>query len=73
MKKNNMENTTINIGNDLKIKYMETNSQTTLSFKFLEESLNEYFNNNENETKKLISFIKNKRETKTEINLKLTK
>ena len=73
MKKNNMEDTTINIGNGLKIKYMETNTQTTLTFKFLEECLNQYFNNNEEETKKLISFIKNKREIKTETNLKLSK
>jgi hypothetical protein len=65
---NNMNNTLINIS-DGKIKCHETKTQTPLSYSFLFQCFNDYFNNSE-ESNKLIIFIKKKRGCKKNVCLK---
>lgn len=70
IKKNNLEHLKVNIDNS-KIICNNTSSLPSLSYKFLEESLNEYLQNKE-ESKNICSFIKKKRESnkKKSISLK---
>lgn len=56
----NITNPTIKIEQGF-LKIDSLNLQQSLSFKFLQECLNEYNKNNINETEKIINFIKNKR------------
>ena len=65
---NNMSKTLINIS-DGKIKCHETKIQVPLSYSFLLQCFNNYFNNSE-ESIKLINFIKEKRGHKQNICLK---
>ena len=68
MCENKMDKTLINIS-DGKIKCCETKIQTPLSYLFLIQCFNIYFNNTE-ESKKLIDFIKEKRGYKKNVSLK---
>ena len=54
-----IKNPTINIS-DGKLNLIETKQANTLTYKFLETCLEEYFNNSE-KTKEIIEFIKSKR------------
>jgi hypothetical protein len=56
---NNINAPTINIS-DGKLQLIETKQANALTYKFLEECLNDYFKD-EKETEKLINFIKSKR------------
>tara|TARA_B100000902_G_scaffold398667_2_gene466312 strand:- start:308 stop:661 length:354 start_codon:yes stop_codon:yes gene_type:complete len=56
----NIKNPTINIS-DGKLNLIDTKQANTLTFKFLETCLDEYFNNNNDKTKEVIDFIKSKR------------
>lgn len=55
----NVKPPNINIS-DGRLRFIETNVANTLSYKFLEECLNEYFDNLE-KSQELIEFIKRKR------------
>ena len=70
LKENNMTDTTINIS-DGKLNFGTTQSFTTLTFKFLEECLNDYFND-DNKTKEILKYIKNKRNINYTNNIKRT-
>jgi len=56
---NNINSPTINIS-DGKLQLIETKQANALTFKFLEECLNEYFED-EQKTENMITFIKSKR------------
>lgn len=66
---NHLQDSIININNGQHLKYTEQNSQTSLSFKFLEECLLKYLNNKE-ETNNILEFIKKNRISKKEVILK---
>ena len=53
-----------------KLKLVENNVSNPLTFKFLEESLLKYYNNDQDEVTKLIAFLKNSREYKKNYHLK---
>lgn len=69
MEDNQMSNTTINIS-DGKLKLVEQNISSPLTYKFLEESLNKYFNGNNEKTKDIIDFLKENRQVKKNTFLK---
>jgi len=56
---NNMKPPNVNIS-DGKLGFVEVNTANALTFKFLEECLNEYFDET-SKTKELLEFIKSKR------------
>tara|TARA_B110001450_G_scaffold151894_2_gene141743 strand:+ start:13748 stop:14095 length:348 start_codon:yes stop_codon:yes gene_type:complete len=56
---NNMKPPNVNIS-DGKLGFVEVNTANVLTYKFLEECLNEYFDESK-ESKELINFIKSKR------------
>ena len=67
MNENSLENATIKIG-DGKLRLVETSVPQTLTFKFICESLCEYFEDDEDHeelVKEIITFIKEKRNIKT--------
>lgn len=59
---NNLENAVIEIS-DGKLKFQQNKQTTPLTFKFLEECLNECIQNEE-QVKQIIKFVKSKREFK---------
>jgi hypothetical protein len=59
---NNLENAIIEIS-DGKLKFQQSKQTTPLTFKFLEECLNECIQNKE-QVKQIIQFVKSKREFK---------
>lgn len=59
LNENNMNNTVINIS-DGKLNFVNSLNYSILSYKFLEDCLNEYYNDKD-KTKDMIDFIKNKR------------
>lgn len=61
-KKNNLSNSTVNIGNE-KLKFVNSKLQPPLTFKFLEKTLGEVIRN-EVQAKLIVEQIKDKRETK---------
>lgn len=65
---NNLENATIEIS-DGTLKLQRSKQTSTLTYKFLEESLINYCND-ENKAKEIVRFIKNKREIKYTNDLK---
>ena len=72
MNENNLENATIKIG-DGKLKLVENNIPQALTFKFICESLCEYFQDDEDHeelVKEIITFMKEKRTIKTTTELK---
>ena len=60
IKQNRLENLTLNVDNS-KISLNTSSTNPSLTYKFLEETFNEYFKD-ELESKKLSDFIKRKRE-----------
>ena len=68
MKRNHPKHSTIEIS-DGKLKIASTNTQTPLSYKFIEESIKSYFNDDKL-TNDLMNHIKNRRETKSNIEIK---
>ena len=66
IKQNNLQNIKINIS-DSKIVYNTTNTSPSLSYKFLEETLTEYLNDDE-QSERICEFIKLKRESKKKVN-----
>jgi hypothetical protein len=60
MKENNLEKTALNLGGN-KIYYHEDSQYNNLTFNFLKECLNIYFNNDSQKVDKLMEFIKSKR------------
>lgn len=69
IKQNRLENLTLNIDNS-KISLNSSSTNPSLTYKFLEETFNEYFND-EVESKKLSNFIKRKRESNKKTNYSL--
>ena len=72
MNENNLENATIKIG-DGKLRLVEHNIPQALTFKFICESLCEYFQDDEDHeelVKEIITFMKEKRNIKTTTELK---
>ena len=61
-KKNNLSNSTVNIGED-KLKFVDTKVQAPLTYKFLEKTLGEVIRN-EIQAKQIVDQIKDKREIK---------
>lgn len=73
MESNNIQDTVINISDGQNIKYCEQNIQSPLTFKFLEEVLNKYYQNDSTKVVEIISFIKENRVSKKECCLKRNK
>ena len=73
MERNQIEDTIINISDGQNIKYCQQNSPNPLTFKFLEESLLKYFDNDSDKVSELISFIKSNRSSKKECFLRRNK
>ena len=73
MEKNNIQDTIINISDGQNIKYCEQNIACPLTFKFLEEVLNKYFQNDHEKVSEIISFVKANRQVKKETCLKRNK
>jgi hypothetical protein len=69
IKQNSLENLTLNIDNS-KISLNSSSTNPSLTYKFLEESFNEYFNDHV-ESKNLTNFIKRKRENNKKTNYSL--
>tara|TARA_B100000927_G_C16452072_1_gene464292 strand:- start:605 stop:946 length:342 start_codon:yes stop_codon:yes gene_type:complete len=67
VKQNNIKNSIIEIS-DGQLKFSDNTVQQNLTFKFLVQCLNELFN--EDETKRIVSYIKSKRETVKELDIK---
>ena len=57
---NNITSPTINIS-DGKLNIIKTKIANVLTYKYLEEFLNKYFDNNSDKVKDIMEFIKNKR------------
>ena len=68
-KNNNLDNIKIKINNGY-IKLINNNISESLTYKFLENCLNKYFNSNNSKTKEIINFIKKKRNIKCITELK---
>ena len=66
---NKLENATFKIG-DGKLRVVEVNTPQPLTYKFICESLYEYFNDDEELVKEIMLFIKNKRNIKSHKELK---
>ncbi len=64
----NLDNSVIQIS-DGTLKFQQTNYSSPLTFKFLETCLNDCISNEE-QVKKIINYIRNKREIKTQYNIK---
>lgn len=73
METNNIQDTIINISGGQNLKYCEQNIACPLTFKFLEEVLNKYFQNENDKVSEIISFIKANRQVKKETYLKRNK
>lgn len=72
MSENNLENATIKIG-DGKLRLVENSTPQALTFKFICESLCEYFREDEDHeevVKEIIVFLKEKRQIKTSKEIK---
>ena len=69
IKQNSLENLTLNIDNS-KISLNSSSTNPSLTYKFLEESFNEYFNDHV-ESKNLTNFIKRKRKYNKKTNYSL--
>ena len=59
---NNLSNATIQIS-DGKLKFVNTNVSSPLTYKFIEKSLGEIIKN-ENQVKQILNYLREKRETK---------
>lgn len=68
VREKNMDNAVINI-NDGKLKFQMFNTAQPLTFKFVETCLNEIIDDEEN-VKNIITYIKNKRDIKSGIDIK---
>ena len=66
---NNLDNTTINITGG-KIKLSEQIISTSLTFKYLEETLKEYFDNDTSKVESIINYLKTKRKSSRNLFLK---
>tara|TARA_E500000178_G_C16736651_1_gene624071 strand:- start:209 stop:559 length:351 start_codon:yes stop_codon:yes gene_type:complete len=66
---NKLENATFKIGEG-KLRIVEVNTPQPLTYKFMCECLCEYFNNDEELVQEILLFIKNKRNIKTNKELK---
>jgi hypothetical protein len=64
----NLDDSVIQLS-DSTLKFQQTNYSSPLTFKFLETCLNECISNEE-QVKKIIKYIKNKREIKTSYDIK---
>lgn len=73
MESNNIQDSIINISDGHHLKYCEQNIACPLTFKFLEEVLNKYFQNDNQKVLEIISFIKANRQVKKETCLKRNK
>ena len=71
--KKNLENPVIKLPNNSYIRVNQIKYSQPLSYKFIEENLNKYNNNNKSESKNIISFLKNQREIKTIKEIKIYK
>lgn len=69
MEHNNMTNMVINL-QDSKLKYTETSTQGTISLKFLQEALLEFFNGDTVNASNCFNYVKNKRPVKKTVELK---
>jgi hypothetical protein len=61
---NNLDNATVKISNG-KLKFVDVNYSQPLTYKFLFDCLNKFFNNNNDKVTEIIKFIKSEREIKT--------
>jgi hypothetical protein len=68
VEENNMNNSNIKIG-DEKIKFVRINTCQSVTFKYLEQCLREIIKNDE-QVKKIIGYIKQRREVKQQIEIK---
>lgn len=68
---NNLQDNVFNISSmDTKIEYSKNNVKETITMKFLENTIEKYYNNDIDKTNKLIDFIKNNRKTNEKVTLK---
>jgi uncharacterized coiled-coil DUF342 family protein len=68
--KNNMQNATIKIG-DGKLRFVETNVSSSLTYKHLEKCLSEIIKN-ETQVAQIVEYVKRNREVKTMSEIKRT-
>lgn len=68
--KNNMQNATIKIG-DGKLRFVETNVSSSLTYKHLEKCLSEIIKN-ETQVSQIVEYVKRNREVKTMSEIKRT-
>ena len=68
---NNLQDNVFNISSmNTKIEYSKNNVKETITMKFLENTIDKFYNNDIDKTNKLIEFIKNNRKTNEKVTLK---
>ena len=68
---NNLQDNVFNISSmNTKIEYSKNNVKETITMKFLENTIEKFYNNDIDKTKNLIEFIKNNRKTNEKVTLK---
>ena len=68
---NNLQDNVFNISSmNTKIEYSKNNIKETITMKFLENTIEKFYNNDIDKTKNLIEFIKNNRKTNEKVTLK---
>ena len=68
---NNLQDNVFNISSmNTKIEYSKNNVKETITMKFLENTIEKFYNNDIDKTKNLIDFIKNNRKTNEKVTLK---
>ena len=69
MQENKLTDSVIKIS-DSKIKYNETYTQLPITYKFLKKVFTELYDDDGDKAEEIVNYIKNRRETKKNINLK---
>ena len=71
IEENNLQDNVFNISSmNTKIEYSKNNIKETITMKFLENTIEKFYNNDIDKTNKLIEFIKNNRKKNEKITLK---
>lgn len=69
---NNLQDNIFNIASiDTKLKYVQSNTKESITYKFLETTLCKYFDNNSEKVNDILNFIKNNRNSSSKVSLKI--